>query len=74
MILWMCSIKLIKIIKVIIDIWILGYITLDDLRELAAECNDNLKDNDLEKIIQTCDPSGNGTIREKPFVKYMKSL
>ncbi|CAD8181429.1 unnamed protein product [Paramecium octaurelia] len=51
-----------------------GYITIDDLRELASECNENLNDESLQSIIQSCDPDGNGTIREKQFVRYMKSL
>lgn len=32
------------------------------MKELAAECNENLKDEEIEKIIQTCDPKGNGKI------------
>ncbi|CAD8176726.1 unnamed protein product [Paramecium pentaurelia] len=51
-----------------------GYITIDDLRELSSECNENLKDELLLSIIQSCDSEGNGTIREKQFVRYMKSL
>ncbi|CAD8141297.1 unnamed protein product [Paramecium pentaurelia] len=51
-----------------------GYITVDDLREMASECNENLKDEQLQSIIQACDPEGNGTIRKQPFIRYMKSL
>ncbi|CAK88399.1 unnamed protein product (macronuclear) [Paramecium tetraurelia] len=51
-----------------------GYITIDDLREMASECNENLKDEDLENIIKACDPEGNGTIRKQGFIRYMKSL
>ena len=60
-------------LKIVIEMCLQGFITMVQFREILAEVDSNLTDEDLDGIIAEIDEDGSGTMDFDEFCEMMMS-
>ena len=49
-----------------------GYISVDDLKELAELLKEDINESEIMEVIKKCDPTGEGVITKEAFIAFNK--
>ena len=49
-----------------------GFISVDDLKELAEELREEISEDEILEVIKKCDPNGSGVITKEAFIAFNK--